>query len=122
MAPLVRFAGRTAAPEVWLRSFSVFALSSDTEQMPLSVLEAMAAGRPVVSVDVGDVRGMVSEENRMFVVGPDVSSMADALVAMLDDPSRAERIGGANARRAREVFCQSKMFAAYGGLFDGTSP
>ena len=46
-------------PEAVLGSFDVFALSSDTEQMPNAVLEAMAARLPVASVDVGDVKDMV---------------------------------------------------------------
>ena len=115
----VRFAGACPQPEKLLPSFAVFALSSNTEQMPLSVLEAMAAGRPVVATDVGDVRQMLCEENSPFVVAPEVPALAEALVTLLDNPNRARMIGEANARRARQGFDQSRMFSAYGTLFDG---
>ena len=64
----VLFTGPCPEPETLLSRFTVFALSSDTEQMPLSVLEAMAARRAVVATDVGDVRHMLANENQPFVV------------------------------------------------------
>ena len=74
----VRFAGQSERPEEWYSRMNVFALSSDTEQMPLSVLEAMAAGLPVLSTDVGDVAQMVSAENRDYVVPVDRFAEAGA--------------------------------------------
>jgi len=118
VADRVIFTGACAEPERLLPSFAVFALSSDTEQMPVSVLEAMAAARPVVATDVGDVRNMVSEENRPFIVARDAAALAEAIDALLEDPARAKRIGAANARRAREAFDQSLMFAGWRQLFD----
>ncbi|HTO41337.1 MAG TPA: glycosyltransferase family 4 protein, partial [Rhizomicrobium sp.] len=50
------FTGALAAPERILARFNIFALSSNTEQMPNSVLEAMAAGLPILATDVGDVK------------------------------------------------------------------
>ena len=47
------FAGQMLNPERALGLLDIFALSSDTEQMPLSLLEAMAAALPVVATDVG---------------------------------------------------------------------
>ena len=63
--------------------FDVFALSSDTEQMPLSVIEAMAAGLPVAATDVGDVRAMLAAENAPFVGKLDDSDLARSLTALL---------------------------------------
>jgi len=119
IASQVTFTGACLEPEKLLPSFTVFALSSNTEQMPLSVLEAMAAGLPLAATDVGDVRHMVSEENRPFVVTATVPALAKAILALLDNPERARAIGEANARRARTGFDQSLMFAAYRDLFDG---
>ena len=111
----VLFAGHSAAPERWMAAFDIFALSSDTEQMPLSVLEAMAAGLPVVATDVGDVRLMVAAENRRLVVPRDTDAMADALgraVIM----AKAGTTGAANRARAVAEFDQAAMFASYRAL------
>jgi glycosyltransferase involved in cell wall biosynthesis len=63
IADNVAFTGqRDDAPALYA-GFDLFALSSDTEQMPLSVMEAMASGLPVAATDVGDVAGMVAAEN-----------------------------------------------------------
>ena len=122
LAARVVFTGACATPERLLPAFAVFALSSDTEQMPVSVLEAMAAGLPVAATAVGDVRAMVAAENRPFIVSKDTAALAGALSALLDDPTRRQAIGQANAIRARAVFDQRTMFEAYRSLFDGVQP
>jgi glycosyltransferase involved in cell wall biosynthesis len=111
--------GACPSPERLLPSFTVFALSSDTEQMPLSVLEAMAAGRPLAATDVGDIRSMVHAQNHPFVVDKDPDRLAQAIVTLLDEPTRAAAVGAANASRARKLFDQKVMFGAYRKLFDG---
>src|SRR5690606_34421165 len=67
LAESVRFLGARDDARDIIMQCDVLALSSDTEQMPLVVLEAMDAGLPVVSTDVGDVRRMVAEPNRPYV-------------------------------------------------------
>jgi glycosyltransferase involved in cell wall biosynthesis len=116
----VRFTGACPTPEHLLPAFSVFALSSDTEQMPISVLEAMAAGRPVAATDVGDVRRMLAAENHPYVVAKDPRPLADALLALLADPDLCQAVGEANRRRVREEYDQARMFDAFRALFDGT--
>ncbi len=118
----VVFTGACPTPERLLPSFAAFALSSDTEQMPLSLLEAMAAGRPVAATAVGDTADMVAVLNRPFVVGKHPVELAEAILALLADPDRAASIGAANARRAREVYPSRRMVEAYGRLFDGNLP
>ncbi|CAK0774708.1 Glycosyltransferase [Azospirillaceae bacterium] len=115
----VIFTGACSTPERLLPSFAVFALSSDTEQMPLSVLEAMAAGLPLASTAVGDVPSMAADDNRPFIVEKNARALATAISALLDDPTRARAIGAANAERARAVFDQQKMFDTYHSLFNG---
>ena len=118
----VVFAGPCATPEKLLRAFRVFVISSDTEQMPFSVLEAMAAGLPVAATSVGDIPHMLSEENHPYLVDRDAGRLATAISILLSDPHCAAIIGAANARRAASKFSQDRMFADYGALFDGKAP
>lgn len=113
------FAGSTARPEMFLRQMDVFALSSDTEQMPLSILEAMAGGLPVVSFDVGDVRYMVARENLPYAAIPPVDDDAfvSALVTLRADPAMRVRIGAANRSLAIKSYDERSMADAYAAVF-----
>jgi len=115
----VRFTGHVAQPQALYAGFDVFALSSDTEQMPLSVLEAMAARLPVAATDVGDVRGMLAEANGRFVDPRDDAALAEALSGLLRDPARRRAIGADNRAKAERDYDQATMFAAWAALFDG---
>jgi glycosyltransferase involved in cell wall biosynthesis len=120
IAARVHFAGATAEPERALHEFDLFAISSETEQMPISVLEAMAAGRAIAGVAVGDIAGMVAEENRPFIVArDDEAALADAMARLLVAPERARAIGAANQAKAKACFDQETMFRAYDRLYRG---
>jgi glycosyltransferase involved in cell wall biosynthesis len=115
----VEFAGHHRDTAAFYARFDIFALSSDTEQMPLSVIEAMASGLPVVSTDVGDVRLMLAEANLPAVTRLDDATLATALGTLLADPEARRRIGLANLAKARRDFDQAAMFAAHGALWRG---
>ena len=110
----VRFAGQTNQPEKFLSQMDIFALSSDTEQMPLGVLEAMAAGLPVVATAVGDVPQMVAAENSAYVVPP--HAFEAALARLTDDRPARRALGRANELKARESFDENVMAARYAEL------
>jgi glycosyltransferase involved in cell wall biosynthesis len=118
----VIFAGAIDNPARILGVFDIFALSSDTEQMPVSVLEAMAAGLPVASVDVGDVRDMVSPENQAFVVEREPAALAGAMRALLADDDARSRIGAANRVWARKRYTLDGMVQAYTELYASVVP
>jgi glycosyltransferase involved in cell wall biosynthesis len=113
----VVFAGYAADPSAYYAGFDIFALSSDTEQMPYSVIEAMASGLPVASTDVGDVGAMVAPENAPFLVPAADDALADALRRLALDPDLCRRIGAANRSRAVRDYDQARMFASYQALF-----
>jgi glycosyltransferase involved in cell wall biosynthesis len=115
----VTFTGNLDRPERILGGFDVFAVSSDTEQMPLSILEAMAAGLAIATTDAGDIREMVAAENGPFVVPKTTEALAGALSALLADPELREGLGAANRARAQAAFDEPAMMEAYGCLFEG---
>ena len=117
--PTVRLRGPTARPEDALAGARALALSSDTEQMPLTVLEAMAASLPVVSTDVGDVAAMVSAANRPLIVPlGDEAAYEAALCRVAADEGLAAALGAANRRRAEAEFGFDRMIRTYAGLMD----
>ena len=117
IADRVVFTGQIT-PETVLATFDIFALSSDTEQMPNALLEAMAASRAVAAVDVGDVKSIVCDDNRDFVVPRDDSSaFAAALATQLRDPEKRRTLGLKNRKRVVAMFSQERMFAAYSEIF-----
>ncbi len=115
----ILFTGAMAQPERIIGAFDIFALSSDTEQMPFSILEAMAAGLPVAAVGVGDVAEMVSAENRAFIVPPSADRLAGAMATLLEDPARRAALGEGNRLHVRAHYDQDSMFRRYAALFDG---
>lgn len=116
LARAVTFTGAVQDPAACYGAFDVFALSSDTEQMPLSVLEAMGAGLPIAATAVGDVPQMVAWENRPFVCARNDDALADALARLLCDRGLRRRVGAANRRKAECEYSESVMFRRYGEL------
>lgn len=118
LAESVRFLGNRDDARDIIMQCDMLALSSDTEQMPLVVLEAMDAGLPVVSTDVGDVRRMVSEPNRPYVTPCTDEDHGAALAALIRAPAARAEIGAANRRKVGAEYSFDTMAAAYATLFD----
>ncbi len=113
----IRLAGATSSPQEALAQFHIFALSSDTEQTPTSLMEAMAAGLPAIATDAGDIRQMVGEAQAAFVVAPaSEAEFARKLRVLIDDASLRGRLGAANAARALD-FDQSAMAEGFRRLY-----
>lgn len=95
--------GRDDVP-AWLAAMDVFALSSLSEGMPMTILEAMAAGVPVVTTDVGGIREVLApDEEGLFVPSGDRAAFAGSLKRLLDDPALRTRLAGrARARMERQ--------------------
>lgn len=115
----VEFTGHSATPAAAYRRFDIFALSSDSEAMPLSLLEAMACGLPVVATDVGDVLKIVPPQNKPFIVPRSPEAFANALVSLAGAPDVRRAIGAANRFRVASDYGQERMFARWAALYDG---
>jgi L-malate glycosyltransferase len=110
----VHLPGFVAEPAKAVGLFDLFALSSDSEQFPISVVEAMAAGLAVVSPDVGDIAGMVADPNRPYVTpAGDEAALAAALEKLATEDTLRRRIGDANRQLARAQYDEKAMIAAY---------
>lgn len=110
--------GFMADPALWIGRFDIFALSSDSEQFPISLVEAMAAGLPAVATAVGDVASMVSEDNRPLIVeAEDEAAFASALDGLAERPDLRRAIGRANREKATAEYDEAGMVERYARLY-----
>lgn len=96
-----------------LKAFDVFVMSSVTEGLGTSVIDAMACRRPVVSTRAGGLPELVveNETGHLVPVG-DAAAMASAIVSLLKDPSRRQRFGAAGRSRVEAGFTVERMVRA----------
>ena len=107
---------RSDVPEL-LNAADVFVLGSDYEGNPLAVLEAMSAGKPVVSTAVGGVPELVEGGCGLLVPPRNARALSEAMRHMLENPEARRSMGEASARRAVERFDLSVMTGAYEDLY-----
>jgi glycosyltransferase involved in cell wall biosynthesis len=97
-----------------LAACDAFALLSEAEALPMSIVEAMALGRPVVTSDVGGTPEAVADGVTGVVVPPrDNAAAADALARLAAEPERAREMGERGRARQRERFSGEAMVDGY---------
>ena len=114
----VHFAGYQSAPERFLPAMDVFALTSRLEGLPLALLEAWAAGLPVVSSAVGGVPKVVRDgETGLLFPNGDEPALVRALRELLNDPAKAARLAAAGRAVVRRDYSLERMASEYEALY-----
>lgn len=115
------FPGFLAHPHLYLGLFDLFAMSSDTEQFPISLVEAMAAGLPALTTNVGDIRHILPVIQSDFIISTnDESAYTAALTRLLDDAGVRHTLAEAN-RAAAQAFTETAMVDRYAALYSRIS-
>jgi glycosyltransferase involved in cell wall biosynthesis len=114
---VVTFAGERDSADV-LGGFDVFVQPSLYESQGLAILEAMAAGVPVIACDVGGVRdGVRDGETGLLVPPADPRALADAVLRLCGDPDLSRRLAERAGRDVRDRFSASAMLESYASLY-----
>ena len=104
-------------PAVFVRA-RMFVLPSRSEGIPLTVLESMACGVPVIATRVGGLPEVVEDQlTGLLVPSADPTALADAMLEIWNDPDRRDRMGRAGRRRAEEKFDVRRMVAEYEAIY-----
>ena len=119
LAEHVRFVGARNDVHRLLAAMDVFALTSDNEANPVSILEAMATGLPVVSTRVGSIAETVQENQTGFLTSPgDAEQIAACWHRLLEEPALALRLGAAGRRVVSDNWSLDQMVDGYQSLIE----
>lgn len=118
LAGKVRFAGFRDDAAALLPAFDGVVFSSHFEGLPIALLEAMAAGKPVVSTTVGGIPAALDDETEALLAPPrDPARLAGQLGRLLGDPSLRERLGAAARARYQREFHAEAMARRYEAVY-----
>ena len=101
-----------------IKGFDLFAMSSVTEGLGTSLLDAMACARPIVATEAGGIPEIVADGvNGLLVPARDASALAQAIVRALKDPDLRHRMGQAGFDRVRAGFTVERMVAETASVY-----
>ncbi len=119
LASVIRFVGHAEDVGAHLSESHLFTLPSESEAFPNAVLEAMAAGLPVVSTAVGGIREVVEHGRTGLLVPPrDPRALADALASLIADPTRAQALASQGRALVERRYSFDRMVRSMEDLYD----
>jgi glycosyltransferase involved in cell wall biosynthesis len=119
----VFFAGPTVDPVPFLQASDVLVQPSHYEAFPVTVIEAMACGLPVVASWVGGLCDyLIDGENALVCPPGDVAALADRLDTILTDADLRTRLAQAGRAVVSDRFSRNRNLDAYAAVFDGAAP
>ena len=113
----VHFVGFCADSAAYLGQLDYFLLSSTSEGLSIATVEALATGLPVVATRCGGPEEIIADDRDGVLVAIDEAALAEGVAALLEDPTRAERLAQTGRRTARERFDGDAMLDAYCRLY-----
>ncbi len=101
-----------------ISSFDIFTLFSRSEGLPISIIEAMSAGKPIVASNVGGIPELVRDNYNGFLVkGTDITKAALSITMLLKDAGLRAKMGLQSMELAHTLFSRDRMTAAYEKLY-----
>jgi glycosyltransferase involved in cell wall biosynthesis len=117
--PGVRLLGHRDDIPRLLEAADVFVLASRHEAVPMAILEAMAAGLPVLATSVGGIPDLVADgQSGLLVAAGDEQGLAAALATLAADPALRAAMGAAGAQRHRERWTAEVMIEGYARVLE----
>ena len=117
----VRFLGRRSDVAELLSAFDIYVLPSVAEASSLTLLEAMAAGLPIVTTHAGgNPEAVVNDVTGVLASPGNASGFARAIISLIKDPEKRRRMGEAGRKRLESSFTAGKMLGEYERLYLAT--
>jgi len=118
----VRFAGEVKDIPTWLRHLDAFVLSSDAEGTPMSILEALSSGVPVVSTAVGGIPDSLDQGRAgSLVPAGDATALASALLTLMRDTNQRAKLASRGRAWVQAEYSEDSMVKRYEALYRGAS-
>lgn len=119
----VVFAGERADVRDWIAAMDLFVHPTHFEGLPLAVLEAMDAAKPVIATRVDGLEGLITPGVHGWLVPPgDVEALTGTIRRVMDHPEEAARVAHTGQERVRSEFSAARAVQAYDALFRSLAP
>lgn len=119
----VYFLGKRDDARDLIEGFDIFTLFSKSEALPMSIIEAMFAAKPIIANKVGGIGELVKPFiNGFLISGESLEEAEEAIEFLLNSPANIYRYGYQSYYLARDIFTSEKMAEAYENLYAGTCP